>query len=109
MDIETILGSEYSEKFDELRKNRVVASFFKYGPAKENFGQGLVDPIESAKMCMREYDKSLNTEYLTDAANYLMFAFMFPAEGAYFRATDSKESAGKAGMSINEIKNYGKV
>ena len=51
----------------------------------------------------------LKSEYLTDAANYLMFAYMFPKEGAYFRATDSNESAGKAGMSINEIENYGKV
>lgn len=109
MDIKTILKSEYSEKFDELRKNRVVASFFKYGPIKVNFGQGLVDPIESAEMCIAKYRNTLNTEYLTDAANYLMFAFMFPEEGAYFHATDSGESAGKAGMSINEIKDYGKV
>ena len=35
-----ILKSEYSEKFDELRQNRVEVSFFKYGPAKKNFGAG---------------------------------------------------------------------
>lgn len=106
MDINAILKTEYSEEFDQLCKNRVVQSYFKYGPAKVNFGQGLVNPIESAKMCISKYEKTLNTEYLADARNYLMFAFMFPADGAYFRATDSNESAGKAGISINELKNW---
>ena len=106
MDINAILKTEYSEKFDELRKNRVVASFFKYGPASQNFKPGMVDAIASAEMCIKKYREKKNTEYLTDAANYLMFAFMFPEEGAYFRATDSSESAGKAGISINELKNW---
>ena len=30
-----MISEEYSERFDELRKNRVEVSFFKYGPAKE--------------------------------------------------------------------------
>lgn len=106
MDINAILKTEYSDKFDELRKNRVVASFFKYGPAKINFQPGMVDPVESAEMCIKKYREKLNTEYLTDAANYLMFAFMFPEDGAYFRATDSNESAGKAGISIKELENW---
>ena len=32
-------GKEYSEKFDELRKNRVRVSFHKYGSAEDNFGK----------------------------------------------------------------------
>lgn len=44
-----------------------------------------------------------NTEYLLDAMNYLMFEFMFPQkEGAYFKATDSKESAGHVGKAYKE-------
>lgn len=105
-DTNAILKTEYSDKFDELRKNRVVASFFKYGAAKINFQPGMTNAIESAEMQIAKYRETKNTEYLTDAANYLMFAFMFPAEGAYFRATDSNESAGKAGISINELKNW---
>ena len=46
-----ILKSEYSEKFDELRKNRVEVSFFKYGPAKKDFGGGRVDAIETLELC----------------------------------------------------------
>ena len=38
-----------------------------------------------------------NTEYLCDAANYLMFEFM---------ATDSGESAGVAGIGIREIERF---
>jgi len=45
-----------------------------------------------------------NTEYLCDAANYLMFEFMYPQIiGAYFKATDSGESAGVAGTPINQL------
>lgn len=35
-----MISEEYSERFDELRKNRVEVSFFKYGPAKKNFRTG---------------------------------------------------------------------
>ena len=34
-----IWNEEYSERFDELRKNRVKTSFHKYGSAKINFGE----------------------------------------------------------------------
>lgn len=52
------------------------------------------------------YDSALsNTEYLCDAANYLMFEFMYPQrEGAFFKSTDSGESAGVAGTPINQLK-----
>ena len=37
--------------------------------------------------------------------NYLMFEYMYPQEdGAFFKATDSGESAGISGMSYNEMK-----
>lgn len=59
---------------------------------------------EAQKKCVDKYRETGNTEYLCDAANYLMFEFMFPShEKAHFRATDSKESAGIAGISINEM------
>ena len=35
--------SEYSEEFDRLRKNRVIVSYHKYGPARKNFGEGRVE------------------------------------------------------------------
>lgn len=36
-DIQQILKTEYSEKFDEIRKNMMVVSYFKYGAMRENY------------------------------------------------------------------------
>ena len=93
--------NEYSEYFDELRKNRVDVSFFKYGPARKNFGEGRVDALKTAELCIDSFKKDHNTEHLVDAANYLMFRFMFPYPGEDFRATGSCESVGTIGTPIN--------
>ena len=34
----TELPKEYSDRFDELRQNRVEVSYYKYGTASDNFG-----------------------------------------------------------------------
>ena len=39
------MKKEYSDRFDALRKNRVEVSFHKYGPARTNFEDKLVDDI----------------------------------------------------------------
>lgn len=96
-----MIEKEYSEEFDRLRKNRVIASLYKYGPAKKNFGEGRVDAIKTAELCIEAFRKDKNTEHLVDAANYLMFRYMFPMPGEYFRATDSGESVGTVGTPIN--------
>lgn len=96
--------NEYSDKFDELRQNRVAVSLHKYGSAKDNFGMRLVNALESHDLCIKKYQETGNTEYLCDAANYLMFEFMYPQmDGAHFRATTSEESAGISGTSIKEL------
>ena len=98
---------EYSDRFDELRQNRVGVSFFKYGSAADNFGKNLVDAIKTYDLCIQKYQQTGNTEYLLDAANYLMFEFMYPQkENSYFKSTDYQESAGISGISINEINAY---
>lgn len=103
--IGTELPTEYSDRFDKLRQNRVEVSFYKYGTAKDNFGEKLVNALESHDMCIKKYLETGNTEYLCDAANYLMFEFMYPQiPGAYFKATDSGESAGVSGTPINQMK-----
>lgn len=103
--IGTELPTEYSDRFDKLRQNRAEVSFYKYGTAKDNFGEKLVNALESHDMCIKKYRETGNTEYLCDAANYLMFEFMYPQiPGTYFRATDSGESAGVAGTPINQLK-----
>lgn len=101
---EYIHEQEYSEKADELRKNRVQTSFYKYGSARVNFGRGYVDALGSHKKCIEAYNRTGNKEYLLDAMNYLMFEFMYPQKkGAYFKPTGSEESAGIVGISINEM------
>ena len=96
---------DYSERFDELRKNRVEVSHYKYGSAKKNFATGNVNALDTMQLCINKYKETRNTEYLCDAANYLMFEFMFPQiPGAYFKATDSNGSAGIIGISEVELK-----
>lgn len=103
----TDLSREYSREFDELRRNRVEMSFYKYGPAAENYGKGYSKAIPSMKKCLDKYNETGNTEYLVDAANYIMFEFMFPQHPkAHFRATGSEESAGVVGFPVNEMKRF---
>lgn len=93
------LESEYSIEFDKLRKNRVEVSYFKYGPARKNFGEGRVDALATAELCIEAFRKDHNSEHLIDAANYLMFRYMYPMPGEYFKGTDS--SVGTVGTPIN--------
>lgn len=101
------LSNEYSARFDELRKNRVETSYFKYGSAKKNFSTGNVNALETMKLCIEKYQDTGNTEFLCDAASYLMFEFMYPQhKRAHFQATDSSESAGIVGISEKEMEQY---
>lgn len=96
--------NEYSHKVDELRQNRVQKSFYKYGSAKRNFGRRYVNALRSHEKCIEAYNRTGNKEYLLDAMNYLMFEFMYPQKkGAYFRPTESKDSAGIVGISEKEM------
>lgn len=98
---EKILKTEYSPKFDELRKNRMVQSYTKYGPASKNYGEGRVDAIGSLELCLEKFKKTGNTEYLVDVANYAMLRYMHQMPGEFFKATSSEESAGVVGTPIN--------
>mgnify|MGYP003294641789 CR=1 FL=1 len=93
--------SDYSEQFDKERRYRVEVSHYKYGSARKNFAEGRVDAIATAERCIDAFKKDGNTEHLVDAANYLMFRFMYPMPGEYFRPTDSSSSVGTVGTPIN--------
>lgn len=99
-----ILDKEYSVEFDEKRKNAILVSYHKYGPSKENFKKGMVDAIGSLKKNLKKFEETGNTEYLIDVANYAMFRYMYPQGNESYRPTDSNESAGVDGITINEIK-----
>ena len=104
-----ILKTEYDKDIDYKRQNLVIQSYFKYGPAKHNFGEHLVNALDTMSQCVCKYDQTHNKEYLLDAMNYLMFEYMYPSyKDAYFKHTDSNGSAGIVGMSYNEIKEASK-
>lgn len=99
--MDSILKTQYSDQFDKERKHRVEVSYYKYGPARDNFAGGRVDAIKTAELCLHAFKKDGNTEHLVDAANYLMFRYMYPYPGEYFKPTDSSGSAGTVGTPIN--------
>lgn len=95
---------DWSDRFEELRKNRVQVSHHKYGSVKNNYRTGNVKALDTMELCVAKYRETGNTEYLCDAANYLMFEFMYPQHRqAHFRATDSGESAGIVGLTEKEM------
>lgn len=104
MENTVILNKEYCWEFDEKRKNAIIMSYYKYGPSKENFKKGMVDAIGSLKKNLKKFEETGNTEYLIDVANYAMFRYMYPQGNESYRPTDSDQSAGVDGITINEIK-----
>ena len=97
---------EYSEQFDKERRARVAVSFHKYGPAAKNFGEGRVDALATVERCLDAFKRDHNTEHLVDAANYLMFRYMYPMPGEYFKPTDNDGSVGTVGTPINMEKEW---
>ena len=102
---EEILKTEYCPRFDELRKNRMVVSFYKYGPLVDNYkNEKCMDAIGNLKARIEKYEETGNTEFLVDAANFCMLEFMYPQkEGAYFEGTDSG-ACKIVGFGVNEVK-----
>jgi hypothetical protein len=101
------LEKEYSSEFDEKRKNRVFTSFYKYGSAEKNYKRGNIQALPTMQLCIEKYNQTGNTEYLADAANYIMFEYMYPQHpNAHFTATDSNGSAGIVGISEKELEEY---
>ena len=50
-----VLKREYSAQFDKERQNRIEISYYKYGPARDNFGSGRVDAIKTAELCIEAF------------------------------------------------------
>lgn len=108
-DIKKILSTEYSERFDEIRKNMMIVSYYKYGPLKDNYGTyKCMNAIENLRIRLQKYLDTGNTEYLADVANFAMLEFMNPSiEGAKYKPTDNPDCE-ISGFSINEIRNFDK-
>lgn len=96
-DLQEILKSEFSETFVDGMRNRMVVSFYKYGPLVMAYGEGgKVNAMASLTDRLRKYAETKNTEYLMDAANFAMIEYMHPSlPGAYFAGTDADASPGR--------------
>lgn len=103
--IEEILGTEYSTRFDDIRKNMMVVSYYKYGPMKDNYDKfKCLDALGNIEKRIEKYKETGNTEFLADVANFAMIEFMYPSvEGARYIPTDNGE-CDVVGFGVNEIK-----
>ena len=90
-----ILATEFSEQFVQGMKDRMVVSFYKYGPLVDAYPHK-VNALASLTDRLRKYAETKNTEFLIDAANFAMIEFMHPSiEGAFFAGTDDDQSPGR--------------
>jgi hypothetical protein len=104
---EQIIATEYSKEFDKKRKDAMVMGHYKYGSVRENREAKATDMVESMRIRIDKYVATGNTEFLCDIANFAMIEYMVPLHpNAHYRATDSGESPGLAGMSVGEIKRF---
>lgn len=97
-DIENVLGTEFSESFVQGMRDRMVVSFYKYGPIVDGYPHK-VDAVGSLTERLRKYAETGNTEYLIDAANFAMIEFMLPRHPkAFFAGTDDDGSPGRRAL-----------
>lgn len=102
-----ILSTEWSYKFEELQKKAMVMSYYKYGAIKKNHSKedNHMDAVSNLLKRLENYQKSGNTEFLVDVANFAMIEFMNPQhENAHFEGTDDK-NVELIGFGVNQIYN----
>ena len=107
-DFEQILKTEYSDRFDQIRKNMMVMSYYKYGPMKDNYDKfKCMDALGNIEKRIAKYKETGNTEFLADVANFAMIEFVHPSiPGAKYSPTDS-ETCDVVGFGINELMRLG--
>lgn len=97
-EIHEILKTEFSEPFVQHMRDRMVMSFYKYGPLAIAYPEK-VDAVGSLTERLRMYAETGNTEYLVDAANFAMIEFMCPRHPkAFFEGTDDDGSPGRRSL-----------
>jgi hypothetical protein len=80
--------------FLQAMMNRMSVSYHKYGSFFDMFPERKTG-YENCLQRLKKYEETGNTEWLIDAANYIMMEFMAPSHiWAHFRATSSEESPG---------------
>lgn len=105
MEIDDILKTEYSPDFDQIRKNMMAVSYYKYGPLKDNYKKHkTINAIGSLEKRLAKYKETGNTEFLADIANFAMIEFMQPQHpDAHYTPTDDG-ACEIDGFGINSLK-----
>ena len=99
-----ILKRDFSEEFVNKMRNAIEMSHYKYGWMSNTYPE-----LAQAVKCIQErldlYNKTHNTEYLVDIANFAMIEYKHPSyEDAKYTPTDSNKSPGLAGgISYKEL------
>lgn len=110
MDINStrVPSGQASSKFIQGMLDRVTFGFLKYGSVNNSAKK--IDFIESMRIRVKQYKQTSNTEFLIDAANFLMFEFMYPSEpGAFFQGTEAKDSPGLVSIFGERVKHPDQV
>ena len=73
--LEELRKSEWSQDFEDLRRNRMVMGAFRYGLMKDQDFNKFDFPVEIDRR-MEKYREDGNLEHLVDAGNIIMLEFV---------------------------------
>lgn len=80
---------QWSNRFEELRLNRMVLGAFRYGLLEDQRDGSPYDNVGSCIARLEAYQETGNTEHLVDGANLLMIEFKIGRHPRkHFRAVD---------------------
>jgi hypothetical protein len=89
--------TERSTRFIQGMVSRMGVSYHKYGAVRNAYPKK-INALKSMQQRLDRYAEDGNTEWLMDAANFLMIEFMHPAHPkAHFDPQDSDTSPGRTG------------
>ena len=99
-----ILKRDFPDGFITKMKNAIELSHYKYGWCSQTYPE-LAQAYKCIKERLEMYEKTHNTEYLVDVANFAMIEFMHPSfDDSKYTPTDSESSPGLAGgISYKEL------
>ena len=75
--LDDLKETEWSPKFEQLMRNRLIMGSFRYQPFAEKRASFDYDTASEAIDRIKRYQKDGNTEHLVDAANMCLLEFEF--------------------------------
>ena len=72
--LDELRRTEWSPRFEQLMRNRLVMGSFRYGRLHEK-GRPRLDIIRAAKERLAAYEETGNLELLVDVANFMLVEF----------------------------------